>query len=94
MDEDLCKDDMIKDYCALCRPRPAGVLARGYRTQGGKAFHNDQRCDWLRKGQRYAQRKGMTVHSIEVVAWDSVAPGALEPCEACCTPEWIKRHTR
>jgi hypothetical protein len=52
--DDLCEHDMIPAYCAPCRPRPAGVLAR--------AFHNDQRCNWLRKGQRDAQRMGLKVH--------------------------------
>jgi ribonuclease HI len=62
--------------------------------QGGRAYHNDQRCDWLRKGQRYAQRKGRNLHDIESIAWDSVPPGELLPCEACCTQQWIKRHGR
>jgi hypothetical protein len=94
MADDLCEHDMTPEFCALCRPRPAGVLARGFRTKGGRAYHNDQRCDWLRKGQRYAQRKGRNLHDIEAIAWDSVPPGELLPCEACCTPQWIKRHGR
>jgi hypothetical protein len=93
--EDLCEHDMIPAYCALCGPLPTGVLARGFRTRGGDAYHNDDRCGWLRKGQRFAERKGMEVHDvIESVAWHSVPPGQLAPCEACCTPEWIKRHQR
>ena len=94
MSEDLCAHDMTRAYCALCRPRSSGVLNRGFRTRGGRAFHNDDRCDWLRKGQRYADRMGLNVHPVEAIAWDSVSPGTLEPCEACCTPEWISRHRR
>ena len=94
MTEDLCEHDMVPAFCALCRPLPVGVLARGFRTKGGDAYHNDDRCDWLRKGQRFAERKGMEVHPIEPVAWHSVSPGQLAPCEACCTPEWIERHQR
>jgi hypothetical protein len=92
--EDLCGHDMVPAFCALCRPLPVGVLARGFRTKGGDAYHNDDCCDWLRKGQRFAARKGRETHAIEPIAWHSVAPGQLVPCEACCTPEWIARHTR
>ena len=28
--EELCEHDMVPAYCALCRPRPVGVLARGF----------------------------------------------------------------
>lgn len=94
MTEDLCQHDMVPAYCALCRPLPVGILSRGFRTKGGDAYHNDDRCDWLRKGQRFAERKGMEIHAIEPVAWHSISPGQLVPCEACCTPEWIERHQR
>lgn len=94
MTEDLCEHDMVPAYCAFCRPLPVGVVPRGFRTKGGNAYHNDDRCDWLRKGQRFAERKGREVHDIEPVAWHSVAPGQLARCEACCTPEWIERHQR
>jgi len=36
----------------------------------------------------------MEVHDIESVAWHSLLPGQLAPCEACCTPQWIERHQR
>lgn len=94
MAEDLCEHEMIRAYCALCRPLPVGVVARGFRTRGGRAYHNDNGCDWLRKGQRFAGRKGLEVHDIEPVAWHSLSPGELAPCEACCTSEWIARHQR
>jgi hypothetical protein len=68
------------------------VLARGFRTKGGNAYHNDRQCDWLRKGQRYAECKGLNVHTVETIAWDRVPPGELLPCEACCTLEWMSRH--
>lgn len=92
MTEDLCEHDMAPAYCALCRSLPSGVAARGYRTKGGNAYHNDSRCAWLRKGQRFAERRGLDVHDIEPVAWHKLMPGQLAPCEACCTPEWMKRH--
>jgi hypothetical protein len=92
--EDLCKHDMNPAYCAFCRPLPVGVLARGFRTKGGDAYHNDAHCEWMRKGQRFAERRGREVHDIEPIAWHSVTPGQLAPCEACCTPQWIKRHER
>ena len=94
MAEDLCEHDMVPAYCAFCRPLPVGVAARGFRTKGGGAYHNDDHCEWLRKGQRFAERKGMEVHDIESVAWHGLSPGQLAPCEACCTPDWIKRHQR
>jgi hypothetical protein len=34
------------------------------------------------------------VHSVDRIAWDSVPAGQLEPCQACRTPEWIKRHDK
>jgi len=94
MAEIRCTHDMVPAYCALCRPLPAGVLPRGFRTKGGNAYHNDDDCEWLRKGQLFADRKGMEVHPIEPVAWHALSPGQLAPCEACCTPEWVKKHQR
>lgn len=92
MTETLCKHEMVPAFCAPCRPPPAAVLARGYRTKGGKAYHNDRECDWLRMGQRYAERQGMNIHPVEPIAWDSASPDQLQPCEACCSAEWMYRH--
>ncbi|MBF6427008.1 reverse transcriptase-like protein [Nocardia cyriacigeorgica] len=70
------------------------VLARGYRTRGGRAYHNDARCTWLLEGQRQSARQGKNTHDIVAVSWHAVDPGELQPCESCCTPQWIARHRR
>ncbi|MER6666224.1 UvrD-helicase domain-containing protein [Amycolatopsis japonica] len=90
--EDDCVHDMPVSWCSLCREPPPGVLSHGYRTSGGNAYHNDPDCTWLRKGQGRAHRQGKNVHDVTRLAWGSVTPGELEPCEFCCSPEWMKRH--
>jgi hypothetical protein len=86
-----CVHQMPVSWCALCKPRP-GVLSHGYRTGGGTAYHNDPDCKWLLKGQQRARGRGKDVHEKIRVAWGSVNPGELEPCEFCCTPQWLKQH--
>ncbi|EME65137.1 UvrD/REP helicase [Amycolatopsis decaplanina DSM 44594] len=90
--EEDCVHDMPISWCSLCRKPPPNVLSHGYRTTGGNAYHNDPDCTWLRKGQGRAHRQGMNVHEVTRLAWGSVAPGELEPCEFCCSPQWIRRH--
>jgi hypothetical protein len=87
-----CVHGMPIAWCVLCRqPRP-GVLPQGYRTKEGSAYHNDPDCEWLLKGQQRASRQGKSVHDKVRIAWGSVEPGELEPCESCCTLQWLKRH--
>jgi len=90
--EEDCVHDMPVSWCSLCRKPPPNVLSHGYRTSGGNAYHNDPDCTWLRKGQGRAHRQGMNVHDVTRLAWGSVAPGELEPCEFCCSPQWMRRH--
>ena len=87
-----CVHDLRSAWCALCKPPPPNVLRHGYRTDGGRAYHNDPHCTWLDKGQRYAAHRGQDVHERIAVAWNSVRPGELEPCEHCCSPNWVRRH--
>ena len=87
-----CVHEMPISWCALCKPPLPGVSPHGYRTKTGDAYHNDPNCTWLHRGQRRAERQGKNVHDIVRLAWADVRPGTLEPCEACCTPEWLKRH--
>lgn len=93
-EDDECRHGMTKAYCADCRQLDAGVLPTGYRTRGGSAYHNDADCYWLRRGQQRQERMGRDTHEIVRIAWASVIPGELEPCEHCCTTEWLKRHRR
>lgn len=90
--EEDCVHDMPISWCSLCRKPPPNVLSHGFRTSGGSAYHNDPDCTWLRKGQGRAHRQGMNVHDVTRLAWGSVAPGELEPCEFCCSPQWMRRH--
>jgi ribonuclease HI len=90
--DDECVHEMPVGWCALCKPPPPGVLARGYRTEAGDAYHNDPDCTWMHRGQLRAERQGKNVHAIVGVAWGDVPSGELEPCESCCTPQWLKRH--
>ncbi|KAA9157187.1 ribonuclease HI [Amycolatopsis acidicola] len=92
--EDECVHLMPAGWCALCKPRPPGVLARGYRTRGGRAYHNDPQCEWLAKGQRFAEYKRFSAHEREPVAWAEIDPSRVEPCEACCTERWVRAHQR
>jgi ribonuclease HI len=91
-DDRECVHEMPIGWCALCKPPRPGVLPRGYRTEAGSAYHNDPSCTWMHRGQRRAERQGKNVHDIVGVVWGDVLPGELEPCEACCTPQWLKRH--
>ncbi|WP_037313234.1 UvrD-helicase domain-containing protein [Amycolatopsis orientalis] len=87
-----CVHDMPISWCSLCRKPPPNVLPHGYRTGEGNAYHNDPDCTWLRKGQGRAHRQGKNVHDLVRLAWGSVAPGELEPCEFCCSSQWMRRH--
>ncbi|MGW7538542.1 RNase H family protein [Amycolatopsis sp. NPDC054798] len=93
-EDDECRHGMTKAYCADCRQADAGVLPTGYRTRGGSAYHNDADCYWLRRGQQRQARMGRDTHEIVRIAWASVIPGELEPCESCCTTEWLDRNRR
>ncbi|ATY12930.1 hypothetical protein CU254_22645 [Amycolatopsis sp. AA4] len=93
-EDDECRHGMTEAYCADCRQLDAGVLPTGYRTAGGSAYHNDADCYWLRRGQQRSERMGRNTHEIVRIAWASVIPGELAPCEHCCTPEWLRWHRR
>lgn len=82
---------MTARWCALRKPRPAGVLARGYRTRSRRAYHNDPHCERLDKGRRFAEYKGFSRHERESVAWAEIDPGQVEPC---CTERWVPAHQR
>ncbi|MFJ7210795.1 hypothetical protein [Amycolatopsis sp. NPDC098790] len=88
-----CKHDLLPGQCAACKPPPPGVRPHGYRTDGGSAYHNDPACDWLLRGQRHAAARAQETHPAVQVVWADVRPGSLEPCEYCCTPEWLARRT-
>ncbi|CCH28415.1 hypothetical protein ABZ816_28950 [Actinosynnema sp. NPDC047251] len=92
MDDDECKHLLPPGQCALCREPPPGVLKQGWRTEGGRAYHNDPSCDWLRKGHQRSRRQGKDTHDAVRVRWNDVDPGTLQPCDYCCTPEWLRRH--
>lgn len=89
---DECKHELPVGQCHLCKPPPAGVLKHGWRTRGGRAYHNDPDCDWLRKGHNRSRRQGKDVHDAVRVRWADVDPGELQPCEYCCTDDWLRRH--
>ncbi len=93
-DDDHCRHELPPGQCDYCRMLPSGVLPRGFRTRGGRAYHNDARCTWLLEGQRQSARQGKNTHDVVAVAWHAVDPGELQPCEWCCTPQWIARHRR
>ncbi|UKD58482.1 hypothetical protein L3Q65_17720 [Amycolatopsis sp. FU40] len=93
-EDDECRHGMTKAYCADCRQIDAGVLPNGYHTAGGHAYHNDADCYWLRRGQQRQERMGRDTHEIVRIAWASVIPGELAPCEHCCTTEWLQRNRR
>ncbi|MEV0294187.1 ribonuclease HI [Nocardia sp. NPDC050710] len=93
-EDDLCRHELPPGQCDYCRALPTGVLSRGYRTRGGRAYHNDSRCKWLLDGQAQSGRQGKNIHDIVPVPWHSVDPTELQPCEWCCTTEWITRHRR
>lgn len=86
-----CVHQLPTDWCALCKP-PAAVLPRGYRTTGGSAYHNDPDCEWLVKGQQRAGKQGKRVHQKIQIDWASVNPDELEPCEFCCSQQWLDRR--
>ncbi|MFF3226420.1 ribonuclease HI [Nocardia suismassiliense] len=90
-EDDLCRHELPAGQCDYCRSLPIGVLARGYRTRGGRAYHNDPRCQWLLEGQAASARQGKTTHDIVPVAWHAVDPAELQPCEWCCTPQWVRK---
>jgi hypothetical protein len=68
------------------------VLRQGWRTKGGRAYHNDPRCEWLQKGQNSLRLIGRDTHEVVQVRWADVNPGQLQPCDYCCTPAWLERH--
>ncbi|BCK53190.1 hypothetical protein NWFMUON74_09620 [Nocardia wallacei] len=90
----LCLHELRVGECDLCRPRRPGVLPHGWRTEGGTVYHNDRTCDWLRKGQRDAVRKGKNLREVVAVAWATVNPSEIQPCDYCCTSEWLRSHRR
>jgi len=90
--DDECRHLLPPDQCDLCRTPPTGVRLHGYRTRGGRAFHNDPDCPQLLRGQRGARAQDQTVHAVEPTTWTEITPGEREPCEFCCTPQWLDRH--
>jgi hypothetical protein len=91
-DDGECVHELPIGQCALCKPPPPGVRPRGYRTEAGNAYHNDRDCTWMHRGQQRAERQGKNVRDIVRVVWATVRPGELEPCEYCCTPQWLRQH--
>jgi hypothetical protein len=91
-DDSECHHLMSIASCSWCKPPPPGILSHGYRTAGGRAYHNAPDCEWLLKGQEDSLRLGKNVHDIVRIAWGSVNPGKLAPCESCCTDQWLRRH--
>lgn len=92
MADDECAHLLPLGQCDLCRPLPAGVRPHGFHTRGRHAFHNDPNCPWLASGQRGAELAGQQTHEVVAISWDRVLPGDLEPCEYCCTPQWLQQH--
>lgn len=92
MDEDECEHLLPIGQCGLCKPPPQGVLKHGWRTKGGRAYHNDPDCDWLRKGHSRSRRQGKETHDAVRVRWADIDPAEVQPCEFCCTPLWLRRH--
>jgi hypothetical protein len=93
-EQDECKHLLPLGQCSLCRKPPAGVLEQGWRTRGGRAYHNDPGCDWLRKGHNRSRAQGKDVHEAVRVRWSAVDLGELQPCDHCCTTEWLRRHDK
>lgn len=91
---DQCRHELPVGQCDYCRALPPGVLPRGYRTRGGRAYHNDQHCQWLLEGQVQSARQGKNTHDIVQVSWHAVDPAELQPCEWCCTHQWVRKHHR
>ncbi|WP_347567312.1 ribonuclease HI [Nocardia sp. AG03] len=92
--DELCRHELPLGQCDYCRALPPGVLARGFRTAGGRAYHNDPDCEWLRAGQQQSERAGHNLNDIVPVAWQAVDPTELQPCEWCCTPQWLAHRRR
>jgi hypothetical protein len=86
MDDDLCIHDMWIRSCHLCKAPPPGVNPSGFTTRGGRAYHNDRDCEWLRRGQRRADRAGMQLHDITRVRWADQDLSTVQPCLHCCRP--------
>ncbi|PWK81601.1 hypothetical protein C8D88_11611 [Lentzea atacamensis] len=76
------------------RRPPPGVLEQGWRTKGGRTYHNDPGCEWLQKGQNRLRLIGKDTHEVVPVRWADVGPGQLQPCDHCCAPAWLERHGR
>jgi hypothetical protein len=56
------------------------VNPSGFTTRGGRAFHSDRDCEWLRRGQRRADRAGLTLRDITRVRWSELDRTTVEPC--------------
>ncbi|MDT7788647.1 MAG: hypothetical protein QOF58_7066 [Pseudonocardiales bacterium] len=65
---------------------------QGWRTKGGRTFHNDPSCEWLHKGENRLRLIGKDAHEIVEVRRADVSPGQLQPCDYCCAPTWLERH--
>lgn len=84
MEDVECKHLLPLGQCALCKAPPPGVRRQGWRTNGGRAYHNDPQCEWLHKGQERSHKQGRNVHEVTRILWVEVDPNELQPCEFCC----------
>lgn len=51
---DYCEHDMIRDYCADCRPTPVGLPDRVVVFPHGRLFHKSQDCSLFVNARRDA----------------------------------------
>lgn len=89
---DECKHLLPVEQCHLCKPPPDEVIRPRYRTEGGRAFHNDPDRDWLRKGHNRSRQQGKETHDAVPIRWADAKPGELHPCKFYRTSQWLRRR--
>lgn len=62
MDGDYCEHDMIRDYCADCRPTPAGLPDWVVVVKHGRLFHRRENCTLFYNARRDAANPGTPFH--------------------------------
>ena len=69
--------------CSICSSRlPQSVWI----TDGGAAYHARETCEWLQKGQDYANRLGFRTHTPRKVSRVRAEDEGYVPCRACLDP--------